>query len=171
GDPDHDDAAFSGKRIDVAAQVRRADQLQDHVEWTVLLEAVRLDHSRAELRTVAVTRAPTAAPSWIAAVPTPPAPPCTSSRSPGCKPTCGKSASWAVAKTSGKPPACGQSSAEGTGISIRSCTTASSACPPPPTIAITRSPASKRAAPGPFSTTSPAISSPGMSGGQPGGAG
>ena len=51
-----------------------------------------------------------------------------------------KSASWAVVKTSGTPPACGQSSASGTGIAPRSCTTASSAWPPPPTTAITRSP-------------------------------
>ena len=100
------------------------------------------------LRTVAVTRAPTLLPSWIAAVPTPPAPPCTSSRSPACRPACVKSASCAVVKTSGNPPAAGQSSWSGTGISTRSWTTASSACPPPPTIAITRSPVWKRVAPG-----------------------
>ena len=34
-------------------------------------------------------------------------------------------------------------------MSWRSCTVASSACPPPPTIAITRSPSAKRSAPGP----------------------
>ena len=65
------------------------------------------------LRTVAVTRAPAARASWIAAVPTPPAPPCTSSRSPGRSSACVKSASWAVVKTSGRPPAAGQSSAAG----------------------------------------------------------
>ena len=99
-------------------------------------------------RTVAVTRAPAARASWIAAVPTPPAPPCTSRCSPGRSPAWVKSASWAVVNTSGSPPAAGQSSAAGTGISTRSCTTASSACAPPPTIAITRSPTAKRSAPG-----------------------
>ena len=34
-------------------------------------------------------------------------------------------------------------------MSWRSCTVASSACPPPPTMAITRSPSAKRSAPGP----------------------
>ena len=43
--------------------------------------------------------------------------------------------------------------------------------PPPPTIDITRSPGSKRVAPGPFSATSPASSRPGISCGEPGGAG
>ena len=53
-----------------------------------------------------------------------------------------------MVKTSGSPPAAGQSSGSGTGIAARSWTTANSACPPPPTIAITRSPSSKRLAPG-----------------------
>ena len=60
-----------------------------------------------------------------------------------------KSASWAVVNTSGTPPAAGQSSSSGTGMAVRSWTTASSACPPPATIAITRSPTSKRRTPGP----------------------
>ena len=60
-----------------------------------------------------------------------------------------KSASWAVVKTSGRPPAWGQSRPSGTGMAARSCTTASSAWPPPPTTAITRSPSEKRRAPGP----------------------
>ena len=104
-------------------------------------------------------------------MPTPPAPPCTSSRSPGARPAWVKTASCAVVKTSGKPPAAGQSSASGTGIAARSCTVASSAWPPPPTTAITRSPSSKRVAPGPSAATSPASSRPGMSCGEPGGAG
>ena len=54
--------------------------------------------------------------SWIAAVPTPPAPPWTSRCSPGFSSACVKSASWAVVKTSGTPPASGQSSPSGTGI-------------------------------------------------------
>ena len=84
---------------------------------------------------------------------------------------CVKSASWAVVKTSGTPPAGGQSRRSGTAISVRSWTTASSAWPPPPTIPITRSPSAKRVAPGPSSATSPASSRPGMSAGEPGGAG
>ena len=58
-------------------------------------------------RTVAVTRAPADAPSWTAAVPTPPAAPWTRSRSPGASPAWVKIASCAVVKTSGVPPACG----------------------------------------------------------------
>ena len=57
------------------------------------------------------------------------------------------------------------------GIAARSCTTASSAWAPPPTTAITRSPSAKRPAAGPAATTSPASSTPGMSAGEPGGAG
>ena len=60
-----------------------------------------------------------------------------------------KSASWAVVKTSGTPPAAVQSSSSGTGIARRSWTTASSAWPPPATTAITRSPGSKRVTPRP----------------------
>jgi len=56
--------------------------------------------------------------------------PCTSSRSPASSPACRKTASCAVVNTSANPPASGQSSAPGTGIATRSCTTASSACPP-----------------------------------------
>ncbi len=117
----------------------------------------------ASLRTVAVTRAPAAAASWIAAVPTPPAAPWIRTRSPSVRWPCVKRASWAVVKTSGTPPAAGQSSDAGTAISWRSWTTASSAWPPPPTIAITRSPIEKRVAPAPSRATSPASSSPGMS--------
>ena len=50
------------------------------------------------------------------------------------------SASCAVVNTSGKPPAAAQEMPSGTGMAVRSCTTASSACPPPPTTAMTRSP-------------------------------
>ena len=90
-------------------------------------------------RTVAVTSAPAARPSWIAAVPTPPAPPCTSRRSPIPSPACVKSASWAVVKTSGRPPAGDPGQRLGHRHQLRARgTTASSAWAPPPTIAITR---------------------------------
>ena len=52
-------------------------------------------------------------------------------------------------------------SSGGTGMASRSWTTASSAWPPPPTTAMTRSPTAKRSAPGPAATTSPASSRPG----------
>ena len=55
---------------------------------------------------MAVTWAPALRPSWTAAVPTPPAAPWTSRRSPARRPDCVKTASWAVVKTSGTPPAC-----------------------------------------------------------------
>ena len=108
-----------------------------------------------------MTRAPAIVPSCTAAIPTPPAAPCTSSRSPTVRRACEKSASWAVVKTSGTPPAAVQSSSSGTGIAADSWTTASSAWPPPATTAITRSPGSKRVTPRPTSATSPASSRPG----------
>ena len=90
------------------------------------------------LRTVAVTCAPSACASWTAAVPTPPAAPWTSSRSPGRSWAWVMIASCAVVKTSGSPPASGNPTASGTGMSWRSWTTASSPCPPPPTMPMTR---------------------------------
>ena len=63
-----------------------------------LLAPHRRGHARAGSR-----------PSWTAAVPTPPAAPWTSRRSPGRSPAWVKTASWAVVKTSGSPPAWGQS--------------------------------------------------------------
>src|SRR5947208_1706693 len=63
--------------------------------------------------------------------------------------------------TSGKPPAAGQPSPSGTGMSRRSCTTANSAWPPPATTAMTRSPGLKRVASRPAPATSPASSRPG----------
>ena len=59
----------------------------------------------------------------------------------------------------------------GTRMASRSWTTTYSACPPPPTIPITRFPGAHRPAPSPTASTSPAYSSPGMSAGAPGGAG
>ncbi len=126
---------------------------------------------RSSRRTVATTEAPAAAASWTAAVPTPPAAPCTHTRSPMVSWAWVNRASWAVVNTSGNPPASSQSSSSGTGRAWRSCTTASWAWPAPPTTAMTRSPAENRRAPGPASTTSPASSNPGMSWGMPGGAG
>ena len=123
---------------------------------SIALTSSALICSRAcSLRTVAVTRAPAIWPSWTAAMPTPPAAPWTSRRSPHVRPAWVNRASWAVVKTSGTPPAETQSSSSGIGITSRSLTAISSACPPPPTTAITRSPGSKRCTPGPVSATSP----------------
>jgi hypothetical protein len=81
------------------------------------------------------------------------------------------SASCAVVNTSGKPPASAHETVSGTGLAVRSWTSASSAWPPPPTSAMTRSPGWWSKTPGPMAATSPASSSPRMSGGLPGGAG
>ena len=82
-----------------------------------------------------------------------------------------KSASWAVVKTSGKPPASGQSRRVGHRhraalVHHRELGLAAAAHDRHHAIAL-----AKRAAPGPSATTSPASSSPGMSCGAPGGAG
>ena len=82
-----------------------------------------------------------------------------------------KSASWAVQKTSGNPPASGQGSASGTASAWDSSTRATVAWAPPPTTAMTRSPGPNSVTCRPTATTSPAISMPGMSCGHPGGAG
>jgi hypothetical protein len=49
-DPDHDDPPAGLERLDVVGQVRRADQLEDHVERAVVGEPLRVDDRvRAEL--------------------------------------------------------------------------------------------------------------------------
>ena len=49
-DSDHHDPAPEAQRLEVAGHVGRADELEDHVERTVLLEALGGDHVGAELR-------------------------------------------------------------------------------------------------------------------------
>ena len=115
--------------------------------------------------------APAHAASCTPAIPTPPAAPVTRTRSPRASPPWVNSASWAVANTSGKPPASGQPMAGGTAMAAVSSTTATVACPPPPTSPITRSPGANRVTPSPTAVTVPASSMPGTSRGQPGGAG
>ena len=83
-----------------------------------------------------------------------------------------KSASWAVVNASGTPPAAVQSSSSGTGIAARSCTTRQlrlAAAADDRHHAVAELEAHARR--GPIATTSPASSRPGMSGGEPGGAG
>ena len=81
------------------------------------------------------------------------------------------SASWAVEKASGNPPASAQPTVSGTASACVSSTTARVAWAPPPTTAITRSPGAKRVTRRPTPATTPASSSPGMSAGEPAGAG
>ena len=64
-------------------------------------------------------------------MPTPPAAPWTSSRSPTVRPRLGEERVVGGGEDLGTPPAAVQSSSSGTGIAGRSWTTASSACPPP----------------------------------------
>jgi hypothetical protein len=49
-DSDDHDAPVRGERLEVALHVGRADQLEDHVEWTAVLEALGRDHLGAERR-------------------------------------------------------------------------------------------------------------------------
>ena len=73
-DADHDDPAAHRQRLQVAGQVRAADQLEDHVVGALRPRsssgAIACTPSAAicsracSLRTVAVTRAPAIAPSW-----------------------------------------------------------------------------------------------------------
>ena len=134
-----------------APEVRCADELQHDVERAVLAEARGLDdrvgaelrdgvagvgvaHRRDDVRAERVReldrRGADAAGGAV-----------DDSRSPGRRPACVKIASCAVVKSSGSRRRPGLH-ASGTGMSWRSWTTASSACPPPPTIPMTRSPSS-----------------------------
>ena len=65
------------------------------------------------VRAVPVTVQPSAFASWTTAVPTPDPTACTSTCSPVCRPPRVRSASWAVMKTSGIPPASTRSTCVG----------------------------------------------------------
>ena len=82
-----------------------------------------------------------------------------------------KRASKAVMKTSGIAPASSVPTPAGTRTAVRSWATTNSAYPPPPTIPMTRSPFFQRVTSGPTASTVPEYSRPGMSSGEPGGAG
>jgi hypothetical protein len=122
-DADDADAPALGELPQVGRHVRGADELEDDVEGPVVADLLRAiawqlsaaTRSRlASWRTVAVTRTPAMTPSWTAAMPTPPAAPWTSSRSPAVIAAWVKRASCAVVNTSGTPPAAVQSSSSGT---------------------------------------------------------
>ena len=92
-----------------------ADELQDHVVRAARrrVGAERLAAPRGGAARCRSPERRAATPSCTAATPTPPAAPFTSSRSPGAQPAWVKSASWAVANASTKPPASGQSTPPG----------------------------------------------------------
>ena len=120
------------ERLQVLGQVRRADELEDHVERAVLGEVLGRDHLGAERRDL-LAQLPRCAPSRSRA-----RRPRGRAGSPRCRRrrrrraragarrgaarACVKIASWAVVKTSGRPPAAGQSSACRDGHQLRSWT-------------------------------------------------
>jgi len=115
-------------------------------------------------------RAPIARQIWMAAVPTPDAPACTSAVWPGCKPPCNTSASHAVMNTSGIAAASASAMPRGVRMACAAGIVRYSAYAPPDTMPITWSPGFQRDArrcarsgDDAGSTTSPANSMPGMS--------
>ena len=82
-------------------------------------------------------------------MPTPPAAPCTSSRSPEPQPGLREERVVRGREDLGEAAGRGPVERVGDGHRLALVHDASSACPPPPTIAITRSPSAKRSAPGP----------------------
>lgn len=117
---------------------------------------------------VTATFAPTALASWIAIVPIPLDPPCTSSVSPGRRWEIMKTLDHTVQDTSGSAAALSRSTPSGTGSSCPAGTTTFSAYPPPASSAHTSSPTFHPEVPGPSAATRPEHSSPGY-GDAPGG--
>ena len=180
-DPDDQQAAAGGQGVEVGREVGGADQLQDHVEGSVLERLGGVgDHRGAELGHGLVM-------AGVADAGHDPGPGGGAQLDGGrADPAGGAVDQQPVAEAEaglgeqgvvgggddlGEPAGLGPAKLVGDRIAVRSWTTASSACPPPPTTAMTRSPGPKRKTPGPTAATSPASSSPGMSGGLPGGAG
>ena len=90
-----------------------------------------------------MTRAPIPLPTWIAALPTPPAAPWTSSVSPSVRRPRRSSAKWAVWWFIRKPAACSKLRPSGIGKQVAAGALSTSAKPPVIVIAIARSPGSK----------------------------
>lgn len=99
GEPEDDDAALGGERaqrvreavpangvdhdVDAAAAGEHAHAVEEAVDVDHLVgPALRATAAFSGMDTTAMTRAPSAAASWQAAMPTPPAAPCTSTVSP-----------------------------------------------------------------------------------------
>jgi hypothetical protein len=180
-DADHDDAPAGGQRLEVAGRFGAPTSSRIDVERAVLLEALgsstasapssatasrsrRVADGRGDVRAGRAAelhrRGPDAAGGAVDEEPL--AHP---------QPRLGEDRVVAVVKTSGSPPACGHSMPAGTGMSWRSWMTASS-----PARRRRRCPSRDRPRrsarrPGPSAATSPASSSPGMSGRRAGRAG
>ena len=115
------------------------------------------------LPAVVKTVADSALASWIANVPMPPAPPCTSSVSPGWRPAIMNTLDQTVQATSGIDPAATRSRPSGIGISWPAGTATSSAYPPPASSAHTSSPTDQPVTPSPSAATVPLHSRPRIS--------
>ena len=118
---DDDQPPVGCQRLDVALEVFGAHDVEDNVHpvfaggpahlvdevLRVMVDegsphrALRSAARRCSLPAVTITRQPWRLASWIAAVPTPPAPPCTSTVSPACSRPRVNRLSCAVMKTSG----------------------------------------------------------------------
>src|SRR5207302_3353524 len=151
--------AARGEGAQVRGEVRRADQLEDDVEGAVGLEASGLYHGGAELlharaeglvsdggRHPRARRAPEldrrgAHPSRGAVH---------QQMVPGGERGLGEERVVRGGEDLGKPARLGPAEWVREGMASRSWTTASSACPPAATTAMTRSPSAKRVAPGPM---------------------
>ena len=107
------------------------------------------------------TRAPKLCANWIAIVPIPLLPPCTSNVSPGCRPPMSKTIDQTVQVTSGSAAASTSDTPLGTGISCPTGTVTSSAYAPPAMSAQTGSPTGQPATPSPSATIVPEHSMPG----------
>src|SRR5690606_3041028 len=121
-------------------------------------------------RAVVTTRAPSAVASWIANVPMPLPPPCTSTVSPSLSLPKSTRLDQTVHATSGRPAASTRSTPRGTGSTWPAGATTRSAYPPPASRAQTSSPAATPVTSGPTSVTTPEHSRPGY-GEAPGGGG
>src|SRR5690606_2433767 len=119
---------------------------------------------------VTATRAPSAAPSCTATVPTPPDPPCTSSHSPDASRPTSTRLFHAVHTASGSAAASTRSTPSGTGSTWVARTRTCSAYPPPSSSATTRSPVDHPVTASPTAAIVPDTSRPGQSG-APGGGG
>src|SRR5262249_13102270 len=120
--------------------------------------------SFASLDAAAITRAPMRRAISTAAEPTPPAAPRTTTWSPGRTSATLRSASYAVAYTTGNAAAAARSTPSGTRTSPAAGATAASANAPTKTVPHTRSPARTPLVAAPTAATVPAKSLPGVNG-------
>ena len=109
------------------------------------------------------TRAPSWVASWIAKLPMPPAPPCTSSTSPGCSAATMNTIDHTVHATSGSAAAATRSTPSGTGISWPDGTATWVAYAPAESSAQAWSPTAQPSTPSPSAATVPLHSMPSTS--------